>query len=377
MTLHVEELDGPAALESIAPEWEMLDAQLSPRSPFTSPMWAKLWWRHLRQRRLTLWHEFFAHVVRDQSGRLLAVVPLVLAHRPARGLRLRLLQFFGASDGNITEYRCVICRQSDELQVIQALTDYLSERKSEWDLFVWTGIRSDEIARNRPGNSLKIYKQTPEYVVSLPESWDKFRSGLSSNMKEKVRKCYRVLERDGYAFTFRAVSRREDIAASLDRFLDLHATRARLDDSTLHRDYFADACHREFIVDAANLLAERDQLRIFELEIGGRVVASRIAFLLGDELYLYYSGYDPAWRKHSIMTTHTCECFKWAIDQGVKAVNLSKGKDLSKTRWKGAEIIHYDGILFSPTSRGRLLALVYGLLARKPGRFAKLTEQRR
>ena len=319
----------------------------------------------------------FAQWLSEESGRLVAVVPLLFANRPARGLRLRLLQFFGAGDGNITEYRCVICRKSDEIQVIQALTDYLSDRKSEWDLFVWTGIRGDEITHNRSGNLLRIYKHTPEYLVSLPESWDKFRSGLSSNMKEKVRKCYRVLERDGHPFKFRAVSRREDVSASLDRFFELHATRARHDDSTIHRDYFADVSHREFLVDAARLLAERDQLRIFELEIGGKVVASRIAFLLGDELYLYYSGYEPAWRKHSIMTTHTCECFKWAIDQGVKAVNLSKGKDLSKMRWKGAEIIHYDGLLFSPTWRGRLLSRVYELLARKPGLFAKLTEHRR
>jgi CelD/BcsL family acetyltransferase involved in cellulose biosynthesis len=375
MTLRIEELDSHFALETITPEWELLDAQVSPRSPFTSPIWAKLWWRHLRQTRSKARQEFFVHIVRDEAGTLLAIVPLVITHRPAYGpLRLRLLQFFGAADGNITEHRGIICRKEDEPEVSQALVDHFYDRKDDWDLFVWTSIRDDEIARDRFGNLLKVYKTIPEYLVRLPDSWDKFRSGLSANMKEAIRKCYKHLARDGRTFTFRAVTRPEAIPDSLDRLLALHSERAQLKDTTHHRDYFAQAPHRAFIVDAAHLMAERDQLRIFELEVDGNVVASRMAFLLGDELYLYYSGYDLTWRKHSIMTTLMCECFKWAIEHGVKTVNLSKGRDPSKMRWRGDEVMFHDALLMSPTRRGRLLSLAYDLLSRQPGLFAKLTE---
>ena len=216
--LRIEELNGPSALEKITPEWEVLDAQVSPRTPFTSPLWAKLWWQQLRQTRPAIRQEFFAHTVRDQAGRLLAIVPMLITHRPGYGpLRLRLLQFFGAADGSITEHRCIICREDDELRVSQALVGYLCARKEKWDLFVWTGIRHDEIAHDRPGNPLKIYKKMPDYLVPLPESWEKFRSSLSANMKEAIRKCYKNLARDGHAFTFRAVTSPEDIPASLDR----------------------------------------------------------------------------------------------------------------------------------------------------------------
>jgi len=116
------------------------------------------------------------------------------------------------------------------------------------------------------------------------------------------------------------VSRPEDIPASLDRLLALHSERAEFKYATRHRDLFAQASHRAFIADVAQIMAERDQLRIFELEVDGKIVAARMAFLLGEELYLYYSGYDLAWRKHSIMTTLMCECFKWAIERGVKVV---------------------------------------------------------
>jgi FixJ family two-component response regulator/CelD/BcsL family acetyltransferase involved in cellulose biosynthesis len=374
-TLRIEELSGPDALEAITPEWEALDAQASPRTPFTSPLWAKLWWRHLRQTGPVLRHEFFVHIVRDEADKLLAIAPLVITHRPGSGpLQLRVLQFFGAADGSITEHRCILCQERDEPRIIQALASYLNDRKEKWDLFVWTGMRPDEIAHDRPGSLPQVYKKMPYYLVPLPDSWEEFRGGLSANMKEAIRKCYKHLARDGHTFTFRAVARPEDIPISLDRLLALHSERAQLKYATRHRDLFAKASHRAFIGDVARLMAERGQLRMFELEVDGKVIASRMAFLLGDELYLYYSGYDLEWRKHSIMTTLMCECFKWAIERGIKVVNLSKGKDASKLRWRGREAAFHDALLMSPTKRGRLVSRAYDLLRSRPSLFVRLTE---
>jgi FixJ family two-component response regulator len=362
--LHIEELRGPEAIEAIAHEWEELDAQISPRTPFTSPLWAKLWWRHLRQDRPTIRQEFFVHIVRDERGSLVAVIPLLITHRPGSGpVQLRLLQFFGAADGSITEHRCILCRESDEPRFIQTLASYLYSRKEKWDLFVWTGIRKHQIVVDLPRSAPQVYKKMPYFLVPLPESWESFRSGLSANMKEAIRKCYRYLARDGHAFSFRAIAKLEDVPQSLDRLLALHSERAQLKYATRHRDLFAKPSHRDFITDVALLMAQRNELRIFELEVDGKVVASRMAFLLGDELYLYYSGYDLEWRKHSIMTTLMCECFKWAIDRKIKLVNLSKGKDASKLRWRGSEIAFHDALLMPPTRRGDFISRAYNLLS--------------
>jgi CelD/BcsL family acetyltransferase involved in cellulose biosynthesis/ActR/RegA family two-component response regulator len=372
--LSIEELSGPDALETITPEWERLDEQLSPRTPFTSPLWVKLWWRHLRQVTPGIRQEFFVHTVRDETGELLAIAPLIITHRPGIGpLQLRILQFFGGADGSITEHRCMICRGHDEARAARALTSYLYDRKETWDLFLWTGIRHNQIAQD-PENQLHLYKKTPYYLVPLPKSWEEFRSGLSPNMKEAMRKCYRHLTRGGHSFIFRVVTKPEEISTALDRLFDLHSERAQLKYATRHRDLFAKSSHRTFIIDVANKMAEQNQLRIFELEVAGNVVASRMAFLLGDELYLYYSGYDLEWRKHSIMTTLMCECFKWAIESGISVINLSKGKDPSKLRWRGSEVEFHDALLMSPTRRGALVSRAYSLLSGHPSLFVKLTE---
>jgi hypothetical protein len=73
-------------------------------------------------------------------------------------------------------------------------------------------------------------------------------------------------------------------------------------------------------------------------------VAARIGFVIGDSLYLYYSGFDPAWGKYSVMTTTVAEAIKYAIDQGLATVNLSPGTDVSKTRW-GARVVPVQGAM--------------------------------
>ena len=110
------------------------------------------------------------------------------------------------------------------------------------------------------------------------------------------------------------------------------------------RAFFADYLHRA---------AERGELRIFELEIGGIAVASRLAFLLGSDLYVYYTGYDPAWKTYSVMTVLVTEIIKWAFAHGVERINLSTGRDQSKMRWKPREVLFRDAVQVSPTVRAR------------------------
>jgi len=146
MTLKFEELSGPEALVALSAEWESLEAELHPRTPFTSPLWIGLWWKHFRQNRPAVRHEFFCHTVRDYDGQLVAVAPLMVTHWPAVGpVRIRLLQFFGA-DPSITEIRGVICRAERQDEVIIALANYLLDRKDRWDVFRWTGIRHESSA---------------------------------------------------------------------------------------------------------------------------------------------------------------------------------------------------------------------------------------
>ena len=79
-----------------------------------------------------------------------------------------------------------------------------------------------------------------------------------------------------------------------------------------------------------------------------------MGLVLGRELYLYYSGYDPAWHRFSVMTTLVAEAIKWAIAQRLTLVNLSVGTDVSKTRWRPRAIPHREAIVTAPHARGHV-----------------------
>ena len=60
----------------------------------------------------------------------------------------------------------------------------------------------------------------------------------------------------------------------MDRLFVLHAMRADMQGTTEHPNRFAGAGVRQFLLEVCGKLAARDIVRVFELAIGGRVVAS-------------------------------------------------------------------------------------------------------
>ena len=338
-------------LERLAPEWDEIDRLCSPRTPFSSPWWNLLWWRHFRENSLWIRDELFVLTVRDEHGRLLAVAPMMRSVRPAYGpLRIREIQFFGA-DTHIMEFRELACRPEHRATALQLIHAHFMQQSHEWDSVLWCGIPAGECPEAL--GTQHLHRTVRDYYLQLPGCWQELVAGLSRNMKEALRKCYNSLRREGHTFTFRAVALPAQVDAALEHFFALHRARAELANTVAHPDRFGPERSRKFFREYAHHMAERDQLRIFQLEIGGRIVATRVAFLLGDEMYLYYSGYLPEWRRFSVMTTLTAEAIKWAIERRLRIVNLSTGSDYSKIRWRPSEAASSDYLVWSPTVRSR------------------------
>ena len=277
---------------------------------------------------------------------------------------------------SMTEVRRNHCRPEDEPAVLSALLEYFQQRRQEIECS--NGMASG--ARPPIREPLSQYRvsangATPDYVLNLPRDWSQLWTAVSDNMRKNVRKAYEFLERDGHRHELRVIERPEDVPAALARFFTLHALRASAAEMTVeHPDRFQTPSHRGLLVDYVNETAKLGQLRIFELVIDGAVVGNRLAFVFGSQLYLSFSGFDPAWRKYSVMTLHTAEVIKWAIERGFSVLNLSTGKDQSKLRWKPTEILYHNARQASPTMRSGLLVPTYEALY---ARFDALRSTRR
>lgn len=353
-----------ASLSALTAEWTALDASLGLRTPFTTPLWNQLWWRHLHVERWLVRDELWLLAIREPGGRLIGIAPLMRTLRPAIGpLRLRMLQFLGA-DPNVTELRGLVCRREDELRVAVAVDAFLHQHAKRWDWMLWSSLRRmDSIAAI--GANPEALRSQPIYTLTLPERWEAFRERLPRNIKESLRKCYNSLKRDGHAFALTVVTAPEATPAALARLIELHRMRSRAPMLAPHRDVFERVAVRRFMADYARAMSARGELRLFQLEIGGEVVAARLGFAFGDTIYLHYSGFDPRWARYSVMTTLLAEAIRWSIASGYRLLNLSTGRDVSKTRWAPDEHQFHDVDLVPARTRSRLAAALHARLARR------------
>jgi CelD/BcsL family acetyltransferase involved in cellulose biosynthesis len=323
--------------------------------PFQTHEWAESWWAHYRRDDFGLRDELRVHVLRDRLGGLRGVVPLMRSERPGRGpLRLISLQLLGA-DPNLTEIRRALVAQDDEAPVWQRLVAHLDQRGEAWDWVVLGGLRREtpEAHAWLAGRG-RWSAGTPAYVLALPPTWEQLRARLRRNIRESLRKCYNSLSRGRHDFRLHVAESAGEVDAALPLFFDLHRRRAAVPARVRHPDLFAAPTARRFLRDVCARLGARGAVRVFALHVSGAPVAARVGFVLDGRLYLYYSGYDPAWAGYSVMTTTLAEALRWAIDAGLRSAHLSTGRDVSKTRWDPQEIVYGDVTLVHGSARARL-----------------------
>jgi CelD/BcsL family acetyltransferase involved in cellulose biosynthesis len=199
-----------------------------------------------------------------------------------------------------------------------------------------------------------VNKETSAFVLPLAPTWEEFHRGLGRNIKESLRKCYNSLKRDGLSWRFSVIDAPSELPGALEELFRLHQQRSEATDTVRHANVFATAEARRFAHEVCSALAARGLARVYGFEVDGRLVSARIGFTVGRRLFLYYSGYDPAFGKYSVMTTTVAEMFKHAIAQGLDSVNLSTGADMSKLRWHPTEVGYVDAVTLSPRAGSRL-----------------------
>jgi CelD/BcsL family acetyltransferase involved in cellulose biosynthesis len=360
MVFRVHTVTSSGELAELAPEWIGLLERAENDLPFLLPEWLITWWETFRQRGSFIRDSLRVKAVRDSAGALVAIIPLMLTERPGFGpVRSRVLDFMGA-DRHLTELRAPIVDPACAGEVARAVADDLLSDPS-WDWITWQGLDEEsEFARElqkmvplRWGNS-----ETGN-VLTLAPTWEQFKRGLKRNIKESLRRCYNSLQRDGLTARLVVAETAQDVEKSLGTFYELHTMRAGQRDAVIHPDRFSRDTARRFLDVACSRLAERRIARVFTLMVGDAPVASRVGFVLPQCLYLYYSGFDPAWGKYSVATTAVAEAIKYGIGIGVPRVHLSMGADVAKSRWGPRTPVRRQAFWVRPRLSSRAALKIY------------------
>jgi CelD/BcsL family acetyltransferase involved in cellulose biosynthesis len=335
--LIVDTIRSVAGIAALRADYDRLSRVASNTLPFPLHEWHVTWCEHFLNCNPRIQEEPLFYVFRNLQQECVAVVPFVICRRMLGPLKIVSVNFLGA-DPAITEIRAPLIEPGYEEITAHAVQDHLS-KEGAWDWVDWTDI-SDGFANSLDTQQLHWQPGLSAYVLDLPSTWPEFRSGLKRNIRESLRHCYNSLKRDGHRFECTVIERPEDIGGALDEFLRLHIMRANYRTSVVHAERFSSKVSRDFLYSVCRQLAARGAVRIFQLRIDSKIVASRIGFVVNDSLYLYYSGFDPQWARYSVMTTTVAEAIKYAIAQGLATVNLSPTNDISKTRWGPREVTY-------------------------------------
>jgi CelD/BcsL family acetyltransferase involved in cellulose biosynthesis len=350
--LAVEVVTTVGGLQALAADYERLLRATGNKLPFALHEWHVAWCNEFLESGTGIQTQPMIHVARNTEGRCVAIVPLILTRRAVGPVKIGTLDLLGA-DPAITEIRTSIIDPSYETRAVWAIRRKLADvGKVDW--LNWGVVSDSHALALSICTDLKIQRPLLNYVLDLPPSWEQFHSNLKRNIRESIRRCYNSLKRDGLTYELRIAHDPLEVKDALERFFALHTMRADSFGTVAHRNHFANPGARRFLRDVCEKLSARGMVRVFQLAIGGDVVALRIGFVIGDSLYLYYSGFDPRWSKYSIMTTTVVEAIKYAIGQALTTINLSPNRDVSKTRWGPREIALSQAVQISPSLRSRL-----------------------
>jgi len=357
-------------IRALRPHYERLHRLTGNTLPFALQEWHLSWCAHFLNSNLHILDEPRFYVLRNRSGDCVAIVPLIFTRRRIGPLRFAAVDLLGADPG-LTEIRSSLIEPGYERLTVRAVHDSLAGFR-DWDWIQWRGVNGPLAEAMALETAPRWQPGTDDYILDLPPTWQELRAGLKRNVRESLRHCYNSLKRDGHAFEFLVAREPEEVRRALDRFLKLHAMRASMAWGVRHPDRFATRSLQDFLYDVCGRLAARDAVRVFQLRIGVEIVASRVAFAVADSIYLYYSGFNPAWAHYSVMTTTVAEALKYAIANGFRTVNLSPTAEQSKIRWRPRRVEVKAALVQRATLRSRIACHAHRVAMSQNGVPARL-----
>jgi CelD/BcsL family acetyltransferase involved in cellulose biosynthesis len=363
----VSTLEGLRALKR---DYERLERVTGNTLPFALHDWHLTWCEHLLNRHPQREELLQLFVLRNRSGDCVALVPLVLQRWRLGPVRFATLTSLGSDEG-VTEIRGALIEPGYEQPSVRSVYQRALEIPG-WTWLHWQD--ANEALASALTRELKPHWQQTrdDCLLDLPQTWEEFRAGLSRNVRESLRRCYNSLRRDGHQFDFVVAREPAEVMEALPRFFELHALRAGMPRVPLHPNRFASPLLRRFVTEVCAKMSARDAVRVFQLRVDGAIVASRVAFVVSDTLYLYYSGFDPSWARYGVMTTAEAEAFRYAIAQGVRSVNLSLWAGRSKLRWRPRRLELRSGLVSREALGSRLACRAYCLATASQGLPAQL-----
>ena len=296
-------------LPALAPEWAGLLSRCEEPVPFMHPTWQRVWLEEFQAAR-----ELLLLAARD-GGRLAGVATLL-----REGGKLSF-----AGHYSICDYMDFVVAPDGCGEVFDALLAALL--REEWSELELRGLRegsvtlSELVPRLRAaGLSVEQEEEAVAPRVALPGDWEAYLAALPKKDRHELRRKLRRLQAAG-ELEFHIYTSPEDVGERLPTLLRL-MVESRSDKAAFMSEQMGRFFHR-----MALAMAGEGIVRLYELELDTRPVASVLCLHQGRELLFYNSGYDPQYAGLAVGLASKAFCLRDAIASGCAHADFLRGKE--------------------------------------------------
>ena len=303
-----------SALAALEPAWWALWRRVPQATPFQSPAWLIPWWRHFHPGDLFV-------IVAGSGDTLVGLAPFYIE---VGSLGRRLLPL-GIS---VSDYHDVLLDPSCASCAGQALVR-ASLESNGWERWDLEELRPDAVALRLPVPPDLQDEATPQSACpTLPLSGSDLSAILPKTKRRKLNLARNRAARRGSVEIRRAEG--EGVGEALDHLYRLHALRWA---SRHESGVLADDAVQDFHRMAAPSLAAAGLLRLYDLSIGGAVVAVQYGFQVEDAGYAYLAGFDPDFEFESPGAILMAHAIEEARREGAREFHFLRGQEAYKYGW--------------------------------------------
>jgi CelD/BcsL family acetyltransferase involved in cellulose biosynthesis len=302
-------------LEAVgAAAWTQLVLESRAPTPFASYVWHREWVRAFAPAsRLEI------RRVEDDDGHLVAVLPLV---ETAPGT----LQIVGGAD--VSDYLDLVARRGREEDAWTALLQSRGASQAVWELHSVpaTSPTVQQLPRlaAAAGATVTVTVEERCPVLTLPRTWEAYLATLSGRHRHEMTRKIRRFEREAPEGRVFCASRSAELDARLGDFLDLHRR------SRVGKARFMDTRMEDFFRRVIGLLAERDAVRLWFLDLPQGPVAAFLCLEWHGVVGLYNSGFHPAHASLAPGLVLLAHVVRDAIVRGKRQFDFLRGEERYK-----------------------------------------------
>jgi CelD/BcsL family acetyltransferase involved in cellulose biosynthesis len=304
--------------------WHSNDNGLNWNNFFVLPPWLQVWQQAFAPKAQSY---FFAGW---QEDRVIGIAPLMLTGQTASII----------GDPDVCDYADFIVAPDKANPFCMVLLDEMKRRGIERlnlasvrpDSVVMTSLRE---TAEQSGCNVSCTEDDVTLERNLPATWEEYLQILNTKQRHEVRRKLRRLEEAG-TVDYHFINDVAQVSGFMDVFLK-QFVESRTDKAT-----FMTTEMEDFFRSMADAIFESGLLKLSILELDNVPVSTLVAFDYNDVIYLYNSGYDPAYSSLSVGVLSKALCIKDSIERGKKRFDFLKGDERYKYHLGGEEVQLYE-----------------------------------